>query len=477
MNKNRRNWILAGVLTVAIVAGIWMVRRPHEEEKLQAETPVVEASTAMVQVEPFTSLSMNDGTITARLSSTLSPKIMSTVTDVLVREGQKVNRGQVLVRLEARDLQASVAQARAAASAAESSAQSATTAAEMQARASAADVETAQSAVKEARAHLDRVRSGARRQELAQADLAVEQAKAQLDLASSEANRMRALYEQDVVTLQRLEQAQAAERTARAAWEAARQQAELMQEGSRSEEIRAAEERVAQAEAQLRAAKASQLAAKVRREQARAAADQTRQARAGVQAAEAMASYSTIRAPFSGVVTRRLVDPGDQVGPGSQVIEIEDRSAWTVEADIPENQAVGLSEGDTAVAAIDALNVRREATIVEIRPGGDPGTRTVHVKARIESSGGLKSGMFARLMLPQGSRSAVSVPTDAILDPEGMARVWVVGPEGQAQLRLVTLGEGAMGRTIVLSGLEAGDRIVVSNLDAVSEGARIARAN
>ncbi len=85
--------------------------------------------------------------------------------------------------------------------------------------------------------------------------------------------------------------------------------------------------------------------------------------------------------------------------------------------------------------------------------------------------------MFARMIVAKGRQTSVSVPREAVLDSEGLARVWVVSPEGRAELRVVTLGK-TQGRTAtVLSGLNAGERVAVTNTAALVEGARVLGAN
>ncbi len=476
MTKRGWIWVAAGVAVAAAVL-VWNARRGAHHATHSRELPPVEARTETVKRVPMEAFSVSDGTVRPFQEATLSPKIMSSVVAVLVREGDRVRRGQELVRLEAADLQAGVEQAGAALAAASASAEAAGSAARMEQEAAEADIRTATAAVQEARAYLQMVETGPRRQERAQASIAVEQAKAQYELARSEAERMRALFRQDVVSKQRLEQAEAAELVAKAALESARQQADLVSEGSRAEELKAARERLAQAEARLAAARSRRLAAEMRRKEAVAAAGQARQARAGLQGAQTMAGYSVIRAPFDGVVTQRLVDPGDQVGPGSPVLVVEDRSRWQIESFVPETEATALKPGDRALVRIDSLGrEEREARIAEVRPGGDPSTRTVRVKADIRDTSRLASGLFGRLLIPRGVRSVTAVPEQAIFDREGMARLWVVGKDGRAELRLVTLGETRNGMTAILSGLREGEKVVVSNIDAIEEGVKVQEA-
>ncbi len=468
----RKNWILGAIVIVALA--VWMLRGGTKHETPHPANQEVNAETAVVDQQLIETFLTSQGTVHPHLQATLSTKIMSTVEAVLVREGDKVSKGQPLARLEARDLNAGVAQASAALAAANASAEGARAAARMEAKTSEADIEQAEAAVQQARAQLSVVRQGARKQERAQVNLAVEQAKAQYNLAASEARRMKRLYDEEVITRQRLEQVLAGERVAKAAWESARQQADLTAEGSRKDDIRASEERLRQATAALAAAKARKMSAEVRQKQALAAMMQAGQAGAALTAAKTAVDYSIIRAPFSGIVTVRHVDPGDQVGPGAPVITVEDRSQWRIETDIAESEAARLRVGDQAQAQIDAVGkVPMGAEIVEIRPGGDPATRTVHIKAALRNNPLLKSGLAGKLIIGKGKQIAVVVPNSAIMDGEGLSRVWVVSKDNEAEMRMVTLGQVSGSKTIVLSGLSRGEKIAITNLDALTDGARV----
>ncbi|MCC6484311.1 MAG: efflux RND transporter periplasmic adaptor subunit [Armatimonadetes bacterium] len=469
----KRATLLIGAALVIVVL-ILFLRPSHHKPVSKAAAEKVKVQLLTVRLEAAEQTQTVDGVIQPLMRSTLSPKISSTVSAVMVREGDRVVKGQALVRLEARDLRASVGEAQAAVKAAAASATGARTAASMEEKASLAQVQSAEAALKQAKQQLEVVRRGARSQERAQAELAVVQAKAGHDLAASEAARMQKLFEQDVVTKQRLEQALAAEKTARAVWESAKQHADLVQEGSRREHVRTAEERVAQAEAGVRAARAQRLSAAVRREQARAAMQQTSQATASLAAAEAVASYSVIRAPFSGVVTMRYVDPGDQVGPGSPVIDIEDTSQWRIGADVPELLASKLSVGQAVKVSVDVLGAEQlSAEVVEIRPSGNSGSHTVRVKARTEPDRRLRAGQFGRLIIPGKAQRTIVVPESAVVDAEGLAHVWAVDDNDTAHLSVVTLGEKRRDQRIVLSGLNSGQRIAISNLDALSDGVTV----
>lgn len=121
----------------------------------------------------------------------LAPKIMSKVAAVLVREGDRVRRGQVLVRLESRDLAAGVAQSSAAVTAAQAGAQQASTALQMQRVSSNVDVQQAEAGLRAAQAQLAKVKQGPRAEQRQQAEQAVATARAGLSAARARLSMLR----------------------------------------------------------------------------------------------------------------------------------------------------------------------------------------------------------------------------------------------------------------------------------------------
>jgi len=492
-DRSKRTWIAAAAAVLLLAAGslvgfVFAKRsaspaHPTELPSVPAEAaePVdVEVDTAALTTLP--SYAEATGVVRARSTADVAPKIMSTVRSVAVREGDFVTKGQLLVTLEAADLQAQLAQAEASLRAADSQAQSARTVAQIQRSQSAVSIAQAQAALEAARQQLAIVKTGPRRQERAQARLQVAQAEAAFRNAEIEYQRMERLYKEEVVPKQRLDAARTQYEIAKAAYEAAQQQADLVEEGSRREEVRAAEEQVRSAEEALRLAKASAAQNEVREQQARAAAAEARRAAAALQLTRVTLGYSALTAPVSGLVVARHADPGDMVPPGQPILTIEETGSYRLEASVPESLLPYLRIGQHVRCTVDALALPKppskatrvlDGRVSEIVPAGDPNSHTFTVKADLPQVPGLKTGLFGRMRFPTDSRSAVTVPNSAVWERGGLQGVFIIGKDNRARVRLIKTGRSIDGRIEVASGLSDGDRVAATNVERLSDGTRV----
>lgn len=178
------------------------------------------------------------------------------------------------------------------------------------------------------------------------------------------------------------------------------------------------------------------------------------EARAESAQAQAVLGYSSVRAPMDGVVTQRFADPGAQAAPGVPLIAIEDERATRVDANVPENVAVHV--GDHAFVA--AGNERLNARVARVQPSVDSDARSALVKLELEKP--LRSGTYVSVSFAIGERSAVTVPSSAIVRRGQLTSVFVVGADHVARMRLITVGVADGDQAEVLSGLEPGESIV-----------------
>ena len=284
--------------------------------------------------------------------ATLSTRLMGTVTNVLAREGDRVAVGQVLVRIDARDLSAK-------------SAQLAASTAEAQA------------------AHND---------------------------ALTQANRIRALYADSAATRAQLDAAETALARTAAAVEAAR-------------------------------AAASELAA--------------------------ASSYSTVRAPFSGIVTKRFVDPGAFAAPGAPLIAVQDVSTLRLSAGTTPEIARTLERGQQLTAIVERAPV--QATIEGVVPAMSGSLYIVNAVVR-NPNAALLSGSRVTLSIPTGQRRIFVAPVSAITREGDLTGVTLRTADGDDR-RWVRLGSTLGAMVEVTAGLRQGDTIVVPT----AGGAALAR--
>jgi len=198
-------------------------------------------------------------------------------------------------------------------------------------------------------------------------------------------------------------------------------------------------------------------AAQARRDAAHAGKTQ---AEAGVSQAGTAMGFTKVRAPFDGMVTARLAEPGAMAAPGVPLLTVEDPSRFRLEAQVDESKIGVVKVGESVPVVVDSLGGRPiEGRVVQIVPAADPASRTFTVKIDLPSNANIRSGLFGRAYFPRGKREAIAIPKSAVLSRGQMQGVYVIA-DRLASLRFVTLGNATGDQVEVLSGLQNGDRIV-----------------
>ena len=192
-------------------------------------------------------------------------------------------------------------------------------------------------------------------------------------------------------------------------------------------------------------------------------------AKAILREAEAIQGYTRVRAPFAGVVTGKKIDTGSMAVPGMQLLTVEDTSGFFVEAAMDERLAAHIKPGIPVNVAIDSINRNMNGRISEVVPSIDPSTRTFVVKITV-SGAGLKTGLYARVRIPNGRREALTVPASSIVEKGQLTGVYAVDAKGIVAYRLVRIGNNFGNSVEVLSGLVPGDRIIVAGLEKAVDG-------
>ena len=435
--------------------------------------PVVPADQIVTITQiPIANTVRAQGVIEAQLDATLSAKATGRVQRVLVREGDRVSKGQLLVEIDDQDLSAAEGVAQANTDAARAGLARARTAAAMEVRTSLARRQQAAAAVQQAEAGLAAARNrvqqadaGLRSQERAQAELVVAEAASSLRLAERELDRRKRLVEMGAIAQRELDLAQNQFESAQARHAIAVQSFRLAEEGTRSEErriardaVRQAESAVRQAQAALREADAAQMSVQLRRDEAMAARAQVGQASANQRMAAVARSQTRVVAPFDGVVRSRMVDPGSLAAPGTPLLAIQGGEV-RLRAAVPESELSGVKVGEQTPVRVDALNKTFWGRVVEIVPQGSPGAHTFDVRYRLDPASGVRPGMFAVALLARDQALRTAAPTSALGTRDGLVYVRWVDVQGQGHRRLVTAGQVVGEMTEILSGLKSGDRV------------------
>jgi RND family efflux transporter MFP subunit len=197
------------------------------------------------------------------------------------------------------------------------------------------------------------------------------------------------------------------------------------------------------------------------------------QAEAEVAAASVALGHATLTAPFAGLITERIADPGSLTTPGAPLLTLEREGTLRLEAPVDESRLTLVGIGQRVAVEIGGLNRTVSGRVGEIVPSVDSATRTFIAKIDLPGLPGLRAGMFGRAAFAAREREAVLVPESAVLEHGQIRSVHVLDGD-TARLRLVTLGEARGNRREILSGLTAGERIVVAPPTLLADGGRVA---
>jgi len=258
---------------------------------------------------------------------------------------------------------------------------------------------------------------------------AVTAAKAQLDLAQITFGRMRDLFAKKSISNQEFDEA-------------------------------SAKLKVAEANYAMAMAKREQLAGKIA------------QAEQGVRSARINRSYSTIVAPFAGIVAEKSIEPGMLATPGAPLITIEQAGAWRLEASVEESRLANIRRGQAVEVQIESLGRTVDGRISEIVPAVDPASRTATVKIDLPQVADLRGGQFGRARFKMGQREVLAIPANAVAERGQLQNVYIA-TENTARARMVTLGARNGDQVEVLSGLTAGDTLIYPIPSGLSEGSPI----
>lgn len=200
--------------------------------------------------------------------------------------------------------------------------------------------------------------------------------------------------------------------------------------------------------------------------------DRLAMTQAMVREAEVMLGYATVRAPFDGVVSRKLANAGDLASPGVPLLEVEGTNAFEIEAGLPDSLAAGLELGMPIPVLIPATGQAFTGTLAEVSSAADPVTRSVTAKVAVPASSGARSGQFVRLQLPGPSVRVLLIPAAAVSPFGQLERVYVASL-GRVQLRIMKTGARRGANIEIAAGIDDGEQVVLNPPAALRDGQRI----
>jgi RND family efflux transporter MFP subunit len=185
------------------------------------------------------------------------------------------------------------------------------------------------------------------------------------------------------------------------------------------------------------------------------------QAEGAVATARSYESNAIVPAPFDGRIVDQLCEVGDLAAPGRPLMKIEDPSSLRLYASLDASKAVAATVGAEIKVVVPALADRVfRGRITEVVPAADPSTRSLLLKIDIDPDPSLRSGLYARALLPSGQRTVLRVPRSVIAHRGGITGVFVA-ESSRAAFRMVVLSTDRPEEPEVRSGLQPGDQVVL----------------
>ncbi len=394
---------------------------------LRATAPLdINALTVPVQEKNLAVRITESGTVVPIQTVNLSPKTSGRIAQLYVEQGDKVKSGEVIARMESRDIEAQRVQAKAN--------------------------------IAQAQAHLKELQVGNRPEEIAQAQATVVQnqaqvadAQARLNLARERVTRNQALASEGAISRDQLDAVLNEERTAIAGLERvqasvreAEQRLQLLRKGTRPEQIAQAAAAVAEAKGRL-------------------------------QAIEVQQEDTLVRAPFSGVVTQKYATVGAFVTPTTTASSTSSATSTSIVAlanglevlaKVPEVDLSQVKLGQPVEIVADAYpdkTFRGQVRLIAPEAVVQQDVTSFEVRVTIKTGlAWLRSRMNVdATFLGKQLNHALVIPTVAVVTQQGQTGVMIPDAKGKAQFRPVTLGSSIGNQTQILKGVKPGERVFV----------------
>ncbi|MEH2326607.1 MAG: efflux RND transporter periplasmic adaptor subunit [Nostoc sp.] len=479
----KRRWpLLLGI--VLLIAGVGIGWRWWQTSNASNAPPggpgagqpmAIPVKLATVQSETVQESSEFIGSLQAPLSVPIKPQVEGRITQIFIKEGNRVQKGQVIISLQSDDAEAQLRQKQAGLE---------------QAQANLAELKagTRREIVFQAKAQLDQAQakyqdavSGSLPQQIQQAEAQVNSAKSDLVLAQARATRYEQLTKEGATSQDTLDEYQKNKASAEAAVVAAEKNLEQLRK-SRSANI----QQLAAALEQQKQYYRQQVNGN-RPEEIAQGRSQVSQADAQVQAAQVQVQYTKVLAPFTGIVGNIPAKVGDYVQKADQLTTLTRNDSLELNFSVPQEDAKKLRLGLT----VQMLNAQGKpiarGKVSFISPDVSSDSLAVLVKANFGNS---RSQLFNRQSVQTkviwNQRPGILIPVTAVSRLGGETFVFVAQAPAQnpkpgapnlvAQQKLVKLGIIEGNNYQVIQGLKAGDKIVVSGILNLSNGAPITPA-
>src|ERR1022692_2813503 len=202
---------------------------------------------------------------------------------------------------------------------------------------------------------------------------------------------------------------------------------------------------------------------------------------ANVRRLEQLESFKNVYAPFSGVLTRRNVDPGALINSGAgvagkELFDIARVDPLRVYVSVPQAYAPNIKAGMKANVTLQEFPGQKVlGTVVRTAEAIDPATRTLNTEVDVPNKDGkLLPGSFGQVhFATRTSVPRITVPVNAMLFRAEGPRVAVVDKDGKVHLRPISIGRDFGATLEILGGLDISDQIIINPSDSLEEGQKV----
>lgn len=181
-----------------------------------------------------------------------------------------------------------------------------------------------------------------------------------------------------------------------------------------------------------------------------------------------------IRAPFSGVVTERFIQKGQNISISTQLFTLLDRDPLKARIYLPEKEVFELTKNQSVQLSLNAQkNITFEGNVDQINPAVDTKTGTVKVTVRVEKApSAVRPGSFVDVrLITQKHENALLIPKKALVEEAGEQYVYLISKNVAAK-RTVTIGFTDDENAEVLSGIKSGESVVVAGQGSLRDGVK-----
>lgn len=183
---------------------------------------------------------------------------------------------------------------------------------------------------------------------------------------------------------------------------------------------------------------------------------------------------AVVRAPISGTVSKRHVQPGEKVSFDAALLSIVDLTQLEVQAQVPISDVTQIRKGMPALVDVEGIDGRKfEGRVERINPSAEPGTRTINVYVSLSNEDSLlRTGMFARVLLTVAPEVEVpALPLSAVRTDAAQTFVWIVSDDKLARRNIVIGKRDERAQLVeVTSGLTPAEVVLATKFDNLKDG-------